>query len=188
MVSGFDTYGDPNIIRNMIVSEGASFWTDQDGYIEVLLPRASIYNVRIIGLELPGSKGGAEQLEHVYVPDAAGAKLEEVLFPYVASVAYDPAAISIDIDEIIEVELTVLGSNQQPVEGGLAIGGLLEFTIADPDIATVRVLSEGSKLEVRGLVAGNTTIEVTRIAGTWAPRVPPISALVVTPATVEVLP
>jgi hypothetical protein len=188
MVSGFDAYSDPNIVRNLIISEGASFYTDKNGYVEVLLPRASIYQVRVIGLELPGSTGGTERLELVYVPDAAGAKLEDVLYPYVASVAYNPAVISIDVDEVIEVELTVTGSNQQPIEGVQALDCLLDFTLADPSIANIRLMQEGSKLELTGLVAGNTTIEVSRIAGTWAPRVPPISALVVTPATVEVLP
>lgn len=177
-VSGFPFPGDPTVVDEMSLLAHAKFTTDADGYVEILLPRGATFDCHIYGLETPG----VQIVHQIYVPDAAAASLEDVLFPYVASVEWDKSSIAIAVEGTGTLTPTVIGSNLQNIYGSVPIGALLEFSSDDEDVATVE-LQDDATLLITGLSAGTANISVARIDNTWAARQPPIDALVVTPVT-----
>lgn len=180
-VSGFVFPGDPTVVdRNQLFDE-AKATTDQNGYLEIPLPRRSIQNVHHHGFVLPGVPSYAQ----VYVPDSAGAKLEDVLFPYVASVDYSEDTMSMNVGDTEELDVSLEGSNDQPIEGFQPIHALVEFVSSDLNVATVELTTEG-KLSISGIGVGSATITASRLAGTSAPRRPSIPALVATAIAVTV--
>jgi Flp pilus assembly secretin CpaC len=111
-----------------------------------------------------------------------------LLWPFVTEVQFgtDPINIDTSVLEAEEVDITVLASNGQTITDLGAINDLLEFSVADDTIAQV-VPIDGSKILVRGLIAGTTTVQVTRKEGTIAPRRPAAPSLIFTPPQVVVV-
>jgi hypothetical protein len=175
-VSGLPFPTQPTVVDNKILVNEVRVETDDNGYVEVKLPRTSIFDVHVYGLETPG----VEIISQVYIPDQPGARLEDVLFPYVESVDTEFGSVSMSVDETEELELTVVGSNGQPVTAGLS--AFIEFTSSDEDVVSVSIGDEGQLL-LTALSAGSATITVSRVEDTSAPRVPAIPDLVVTPST-----
>lgn len=180
-VSGFPFPGDPTIVDRMQMFDEATTVTDREGYVEVELPRLAIFDVHHHGFVLPSHTSYAQ----IFTPDRAGAKLEDVLFPYVSSVDYDAIDVSLAAGDSEEVLLAVLGSNDQPIEGKQSLDCLLEFSTLDENIATVEISQDG-KLVVTAVGAGTTTVVVDRVPDTHAPRRPEIQDLTVLDLSVEV--
>lgn len=172
-VSGFNFPGDPTIIdRNQLFDEAVAT-TDSTGYLEIPLPRRSIQIVNHHGYILPSVPSYA----HVYIPDRAGARLEDVLFPYVASVDYGEASVSVEAGTTEEIDIALTGCNDQEITGFQPIDVLVEFVSSDTAVATVELTTEG-KLSITGVGVGSATITASRIAGTNAPRRPDIPDLI----------
>lgn len=118
--------------------------TDADGYFEVDLYRGGEYLVEL------------QSLEHqrcVTVPDASAINLVDLLFPVVASVAYDPSPVSLAVGDSETVTVTVTDST------GLThdlTSDLVTFTSEDTSIATVGI--SANQLTIIGVAAGSTTI------------------------------
>lgn len=175
--------GNPTAVRDNILVKPVHVMTNADGYVSVDLPREGRYTVHIYGVEHP-----LTIVEFIRVPDAPGFSLLDVLFPYVASVSYDTDPIDLAVGETVEVGVTATMSNSIVVDTMEILEDLLEFSIDDTTVADVLLREEDNvaELSVYGKLAGSTTIEVERKAGTVAPRVPEVPALVVTPPAVNV--
>lgn len=122
--------------------------TDNNGYFEIDLYRSGHYLVEL------------ESLEHqrcVVVPDISSINLVELLFPVVASVAYDPATVSVAAGDSQTVDVTVTDSTGLTHE---LTETLLTFASDDETVATVG--QSAGQLVVTGQSAGSTTITVTQ--------------------------
>jgi hypothetical protein len=174
-VSGIPFPHTPAVLgRSMLVKE-TRVKTDKTGYVEVKLPKNSIINVHVYGLETPG----INIISPIYIPDRSSAKLEDILLPYVVSVDTEAGSVSVDVGGEAQLDITVEGSNGQPDLD--QNGGLLEFTSSDEEVATIEY--KDGVLSVFGGVAGTAEISVARTSGTWGTRVPPVDDLKVTPST-----
>ena len=181
-MSGFPGAGDPSVIlRNQIFNE-VVFETDDNGYIEVLLPRKSCYDVHIHGYETPG----VPQYAQIYVPDASWAHIEDVFFPYTVSVSFDPPAVVVPVETMQTSMPNIIGSNTQTLDNKYA-KMFLDFTVADPTVATAEVGSDGA-IQVHGVAVGSTILNVARSStkSTFVPRRPDIPDLIVTPLAITV--
>jgi hypothetical protein len=172
-VSGFPFPTEPSVLgRDMLVSESSAL-SDDNGYVEIKLPRTSILDVHIYGLETPG----LEIVPQVYIPNRAGAKLEDVLLPYLSSVDTESGSAALSVGETLELSLTAVGSNDQP-DLEFCVG-LFEIESSDEDVVSLEFRDGVLKLTAVG--AGAATVTVSRKDDTFAPRVPDIPDLIVTP-------
>jgi uncharacterized protein YjdB len=134
--------------------------TDSSGYFEVDLYRDGEYLVEL------------QSLEHqrcVVVPDASAVNLVSLLFPVVASVAYDPTAVSVAAGDSETVAVTVTDSTGITHD---LTDSLLTFTSSDTAIATVAILS--GELVVTGVAAGAATVTAEQ-ADTSIVTLPPVT-------------
>lgn len=177
-VSGFPFPTEPAVVDGVMLVNEVRVKTNNDGYLEVKLPRTTIFDVHLYGLETPGVQLYAQ----IYIPDSLGAKLEDVFLPYVASVDTELDTVAVAVDETVELTIEATGSNGQPITDTGCLAALLEFTSSDEAVVGVELGDEGTLL-VTGVAAGSATISVARVAYTSAPRVPAIPALVVNPST-----
>jgi len=178
--TGFPYPATPSIVNRSITLYEAKFPVNNDGTVEFDLPRGGLYEVHIYGYEVPNY---TRVVEMVVIPDAPAVKLEDLLFPYVESVTFDPVSVSgsAGTDTTAEVTVTdVLGLDRSTAS---ELSTLLEFTSADEDVATVEVTADGV-VTIRFLQAGSTQVDVARKEGTVAPQRPDLVALAYTPLTV----
>jgi len=175
-VSGFPFPGDPTVVDGVSLVSDVKFGTNEAGYIEILLPRAGFFDCHIYGLETPG----VQIIQQIYIPDAASARLEDILFPYVVSLEWDLSSIALAVGETAILTPTLVTSNLQTIVNGTAIESLMNFASDDEAVASV-VLQEDGTLSITALKAGSANISGAREADTWAPRRPPVDALVITP-------
>ena len=174
-VSGLPFPTQPAVVGGKILVNEVRAKSNNDGRIEVLLPRTSIFDIHLYGLETPA----VQIYSQVYIPDQAGALLEDVLLPFVASVDMGVGSAGITVGETAEFPLVVTGSNDYVLTA--VVASLLEVTSSDEDVVTATIGDDGT-LFVTGISSGSATVTVSRIADTWAPRVPAIPDLVITPA------
>jgi len=179
-LGGLHWPGDPSIIDNKLVAADLEVKTDEDGYVEALLPRGGRFDIHIHGLENPSGI-----ISLIYVPDAPSCALIDLVLPYVASVAYGSDPINVGVGLGVDVPLTITLSSGAVVEDFAGIQELLEFTSSDEGVATVAVSEEGT-MRVTGVAAGTATISVERKDYTVAPRRPDVPDIVVTDPTVQV--
>jgi len=177
-IGGFPGASNPSLVRRMQLIRESEVTTGPDGYVEALLPRGGTFEVHLYGVETPGPK----TVGTIMVPDAAGAKLEDVLFPYVSSVTYDPTTVSFVTGDTVEVTIVVEGSNGRDLSE--CSGTFLEFASSDEDVFTVT--QSANVLTLTAVGVGTGTVEVSRKPDTNAPRAPSTPDLVVTPLPVEV--
>jgi hypothetical protein len=180
VVAGFPFPSVPTPVRDKLLVSGIVTKSDKNGKMDFLLPRESIFDIHIYGLETPG----VQIIEQVWVPDAAAMTLRNLLFPYVASVVFAEDPIAVLESEAVEVAVTVTGSNGQDIVAKSALLALLDFTSEDEAVATVEV--DDGLIRVTGVGAGSTTITVTRKEGTTPTQRPAIVALLVTAPVVSV--
>ena len=182
-VSGFPFPGDPTVVDRLQMFGEASVTTDADGYAEIELPRGAVFDVHHHGYVLPAITTYAQ----VYTPDRAGAKLEDVLFPYVAAVEFDVLDVTLTGEgDTQEIVLTVLGSNDQLIEGKQSLDCLVEFLSLNESVATAEVNADG-RLVITAVGTGTTVVVASRVEGTHAPRRPSIPVLDALDLPVEVL-
>jgi hypothetical protein len=179
ILSGLPFNGEPSVIGSAMVLSEVRATTDHAGKVDFELPREGVFDVFITGMYEPFTN----PLSSVWIPDAAGAALVDVLYPYVTTVTFSSVAIALTVGGPgVEVELTVEASNKQEnIEGTEALASLLVFS-TDETIATV-MLTEDGKLLVSPVAVGSTTIGVARGPGTAAPRSPALPDVVVLPST-----
>jgi hypothetical protein len=169
----------PTLLSGKAIIAESHFVTDSNGRVQLELPRGGLFDVLVNGLETPGN----QILELVTVPDAPVACLEDILWPYVTGVTYAPTSVSLLVDEEVDVEVSVEASNGYSMDGG-DYGAFLEFSLSDDTVAEMTVVDGTIKL--RGLQAGSTSVQVARVDGSLAPRLPSANPLNVTPLTVTV--
>lgn len=172
--------GSPTVLRQMVIAAPVRAISDANGYVDVELPRGASYNVRISGQEHP-----VFIIEQVEIPDEASFALEELLFPYVVSVEYNPIPTAVAVDETLDVEVVVTLSNTQQVMDLRTMGQLLDFSSSDPEVLDV-IFSGATTISIRGVAGGSADIQVERKPSSYAPRRPDVSPLIVTPPTVVV--
>jgi hypothetical protein len=177
VIAGFPFSGNPTVVKNKIIASERRANTDKNGYIELDLARGSTYDVFAQGLDAPDHT----LLGQVYVPDAAGISIHEVLFPYLKKITYTPATLALTVGQTDEIEVAMESSNLQPMSGKAFLEALLVFTTSDPTKAIVAITNEGT-LRVTALAAGVVTIQAERVVGSFAPRRPAVAALIVAPS------
>ena len=179
--SGIQYPSFPSVVRDRIIGAEVTVKTDKNGYVEVDLPRKSIFDLSIIGLEIPG----LWCLSQLHVPDQAGMSLTNILFPYVTSVTYTPPSAAVAVGDTVYVAVEIAMSNLQEIEAN-DIWAFLEFKTDDSTIAGMLWNGGTGQLEITGAGVGTTTITVVRKDGTVVPRLPAVPDLIVTPLTVTV--
>jgi len=174
VVGGAPFSGEPSVISGKVVASDRRVNADKNGYVEFDLPRMSVFDVYIQGMDAPDHT----LLAVVYIPDTDGVEIQDVLFPYVTSVTYGSSAINLLVGETVSVSLQVVSSDLRDFTD--LAGGLLDFSVDDDTIASFSIV-EG-ELAVTGLAVGATTLSVERKPGTAAPRRPSLADLLVLPA------
>ena len=175
-ISGMPFTSYPTVVRDKIIASEVLAQTDENGYVEVALPRGAVFDFIIHGSETPGP----DPISEILIPDAAGVAIHDVLFPYVKSVTYGLPDLTVAAGSEVELSVAALSSGLTDIEGQTELDKFLAFTTADNGIATVGVTEDG-KLLVVGVAAGATTLEAARVAGTYAPRRPAVSDLELDP-------
>jgi hypothetical protein len=159
----------PAIVRDRTIISPITATPNKAGYLTIELPRLSLIEVHMMGLEHPFT--GTERIN---IPDAASALLEDVLFPFVRTVAYAASPITVAAGVTANNALTVTLSDGRLLTLKSEYEKLLTFTPADPTIALAAMI-DGS-LAITGVLAGSTTVAVARIAKTFASHSPALAA------------
>lgn len=179
-LGGMHFTGDPSVIGRRIVVADATFETDETGYLECSLPRGGRLDVHIYGAEHPSGVTSP-----ILIPDAAGWRLEDVLFIYPVSVTYDSASVSVSVGETETLDVEALLSNGATIEEEHDMNRRLVFSSSDTDVFDV-ILSGDGELTISGNGVGTATLLVERADGTAVPARPEIGDLEVTNPTVTV--
>lgn len=172
--------GDPTAVRDQVLWAGGKAVSNANGVIDIELPRGAAFEVRMGGHAHP-----IQVTELVRIPDQASVALEELLFPYVASVAYTSAPFAVAAGQTLDITVVVTTSSGVAVTDRAALAALLEFTPSDAALFSVSLVDDAT-IRVTGVAAGSGTIQVARVADSFAPRRPAPSAITVTPPTVAV--
>ena len=141
----------PMIVDGDAVLQGGELVTrtDSNGYLQVDLYRSGEYGVLMQGFET--------DLRSILVPDAPSVNLVNLLFPVVTSIVFNPDPLTLSVDDVTDVDVTVLASDGQTLN--IDDGDLL-FTSSDTGVVSIQVLN--SKLRVVGVAAGTAEITATR--------------------------
>lgn len=166
--------GEPSIINGSIVASEFRANTDLQGNVDFELPRGGVFDVFIQGLDAPD----VTLLTSIVIPDVSGIGIVDVLYPYVTEVEYSSDTISLAVGETFDLGVTAIGSNLEQIQE--CASTLLDFTLGDESVAAVNW--ENDKLVVTALATGSTSLQTTRKPGTFAPRLPTIGELVVSPS------
>jgi hypothetical protein len=178
---GFPGFGKPAVVaRNQILSE-IMFETDEDGYVEILLPRGGIYDVHIHGAEITS----VPHYARIEVPDVAGINLEDVFFPYIVSLTFDPSGpATLHVGDSLVLNLSAIGSNLAEIPD-TELYAFLNFTPSDPTIMSVDFVLD--HLVVTALAPGVALVQATRKDNSYAVRNPALPDLVDAPPSITVL-
>ena len=154
--------GDPSIVGGALILPERPLPICSDsslglGWVD--LPRESWYRCM-----LPGDP---QSWILFYVPNAAGAALSDLLYPYPAAATTDPDPVSVAAGAEIEVALVLTLSNARLPEDL----GMLAPATSDEAVATVRV-GVGKTLIVLGVAVGEATITLAPQVGQTARRIP----------------
>jgi hypothetical protein len=170
--SGIHFLGQPTVVRRLVIAEEIVVTTDSRGYIELELPRTGVYDLSFEGLQIHG----LWTLSEILVPDVSAMALEELLFPYVTEVAFDPATMMLTVGTSAEAVLSVTMSNLQLMEFP-DFGSFLEFDTDNHAVATVVWNGSTGKLSVIPVAPGTASVTVLRRKGTVTPRLPIVPVL-----------
>ena len=176
IISGAPFSGEPSVVGDRVVASDRRVNADRNGYVEFDLPRGSVFDVYIQGMDAPDSTLLAE----VYIPDAAGIEIQEVLYPYVKEITYGSDTITLLVGETVTVSISGEASNLMELDAG-DLNGLVEFLVGDESLASIELTEEG-ELAITGLAAGATTLLAERKPGTAAPRRPSLADILALPA------
>lgn len=134
-----------------VLTERAIIRTDDAGYGQINLIRLGQYDVTVQGFE--------DYTQKITVPDAPNVNLPDLLFPVVASVAFDPPApYALAVGAELVLSPTVVATDGE-VLGGTALG---DVVWGSSDRAVLAVMPAGDKITLRGLAPGSASILATR--------------------------
>lgn len=172
----------PAIVNNAIHTTSARTVTNNQGQIDIELPRGGCYEVHVRGAENP-----LTITEFVEIPDLPAIDLLDLLFPYGQTVT-TPTTVEIDssVAPAPTQSFTVTLSDGRVISDAQTLSTLLEFTPADTTVVTSAEISNNQTLRINAGNPGSTTITITRRSGTFGERVPALSALVNGTITVTV--
>lgn len=141
----------PMIVDGDAVLQGGELVarTDRNGYLQIDLYRTGEYGVLLQGFET--------DLRSIKVPDAPSVNLVHLLFPVVSSITFDPDPLTLNVDDVVDVDVTVLATDGQTLD--IQDGDVL-FTSSDRSVVTAEVLD--SKLRVVAVGVGTAEITATR--------------------------
>ena len=136
----------------LVLGERVTQRTDKNGYFQIDLWRKGCYRAIVESHENAG--------RDVYVPDAAAANVNLVLFPRVYSVTYTPAppfslAVGMRLEIMVQVTLT-----SGFVIQGTAPDDVLYATPAGDPTGAVQVLND--RIILVGVTPGTSSIRLTR--------------------------
>lgn len=181
VIAGMPFSAEPTVVRSNIIASDLHVTTDKNGYIEIELPRKSVFDVFVQGL----GAGDNTLQASIYIPDMAGIDVREILFPYLTTLTYLTTSLNMTVGDSEEVEVELTASNGQPITGVVALNALLVFASSDPTIALASVGSNGT-LVIKALRAGSVTVQASRVVGSFAPRRPEVPDLVIAPSVLTV--
>lgn len=165
-LNSLDVTGTPIPGRSVVIREVKKETLD-NGYLEVDLVRGQEYLMHVYGYERPNFV-----TIPIKIPDAAAAKFEDIMFPYIIESTFTPDTLSMSVgdEEVVEVDAT--SSDLQEVESPLEF---LEFASSDEDVAVTDIVS--GELVVRAVSAGTATISVVRVDDSYAERFDGVASL-----------
>jgi hypothetical protein len=136
-----------------VLGERVAVRTDAQGYIELDLFRNGIYDATVESME--------NIQRQVCVPDRSSVNINHLLFPVVVKVEYSPAApFALAVDGELILTPTITASDFRVLQGA-GLDDVL-YEMADSSIASVSVV-DSDRISIRGLAAGATTLDVSRI-------------------------
>jgi hypothetical protein len=135
---------------------------DAKGYIDVQLQRGCNYDTHIYGFEHPVSIA-----QTIKVPDAAGVRLEDVIFPYITDVTYSPEGpLALQVGDTLSVEVAAMSSDGFPPD--VPAMTFVDFQVDDSTI--INLTFEDYKLHIIAMSTGTTFIRAVRRPNSYAPR------------------
>ncbi|MHA2334290.1 MAG: Ig-like domain-containing protein [Candidatus Hodarchaeales archaeon] len=133
-----------------VMSDKISVRTDSGGYVQIDLYRTGHYSALI------------QNLEHarrvLVVPDSSSINLIDLLFPVVSTVTFSPVSVTLDVNDTIDVDVTILASDTQVLD---LLDGDITLSSSDTSVATIQTLDD-NKLRIFGVSAGTAEITVVR--------------------------
>ena len=156
--------GDVMAVSSVIVVSG------EDGWVEVELVRDAIYECSVTGME--------DQSVQLRVPDEAGCRLTDLIWPYIAELIWTPASVSVAVGESVTVATQILLSSglRTPFEyeesQTLGAVSFVQLDAEDRSIASVEANPVQDSIIITGESVGTTTIVPVPVTSREAPRVP----------------
>ena len=143
---------DPVEVDGIVIASKVEVRTDSTGWAAVELFRGGKYTATISGMH--------DNPLEIVVPDRAGVRLADLLYPVVAQVVFTPAppwsvAAGSRLDVGVEVICTSYVELEPPADGDV------RYSTPDPGIA--RVLSGTGKIIIVGVSSGTTTLDLERV-------------------------
>jgi len=152
---------DPTIVDGYgIMSSKVDVRSDEDGYVELDLYRNGEYRALVESVEAPTSCDTQSIIfERVLmVPDRSSVNINDLLFPVVDAIVWDPDPISVAEGETLDIFTTVTATDFRELVG--TANEDIIYSTEDETIATVTALPD--KLVVLGVTAGTTNLVATR--------------------------
>jgi hypothetical protein len=161
----------PMIMGNSIIIPSKVYIrSDSDGYVEVELVRNGAYDFWVEGFD--------DVTYRVKVPDYTSADITDLVWPYVASIVFDPAAVTLAVDESYTTSPTITLSNRVTMpymldgQETVTIGKYYVVQLSDASVATLNVNALTGVFTIVGRAAGTTTITFTPLVGSVPERQP----------------
>lgn len=134
-----------------VLNERVQVSTDEKGYVCIPLIRCGQYDVTVEGYE--------DTIRTIYVPDAPNVNINDLLFPIVNSVSFDPPGpYVLTIGTDLTITPTVLVSDGRTLVGSAMAD--VQWSSSNP--STFVVLPTQLTLVLRGLAAGVAELSVKR--------------------------
>jgi hypothetical protein len=188
---GYPFPGDVVVLDNLDVlsADEVVVYSDENGYVEVLLPRETVMFAVVNNLESVGwiPENTPQQ---VHIPDTLSATLADVLFPYVVSIVFTPASLDLTAGTTGEFEILVKDVTGMEIAAKELLKALLDLQTTDETKALVN-FSGNAKIQIdvpSDATPGTVGLIVERIEKTWAARRPEIPALVYTSPVINIVP
>lgn len=158
--------------RSVITTKSTS--SGKDGYASIDLYRDGTYTLFMEGFD--------NAPRTVQIPDSSAANISDVLFPVVSTVEYTEGGVKLAPTASPSVAVTVGASKELAFEvllrsGVVASAGEVTFTSGDATLVKVSADATGKTVVLTGLIAGQTTVTVSR-SSTEGIKVNPIPELV----------
>lgn len=156
--------------------------TDADGYVEVDLYRGGEYRALVQSIQAAeeDATGAIVFDREMVVPDRASVNINDLMFPIIKEITWDPTSVSLAAGGTLDLVPTVVGTDYRTLEG--VAHEDVQYEIADTDVATVSV--EEEKLVITGVSTGETELTATRLDQTVVAI--PVTTITGSPLTVTV--